>query len=160
MESRHCNDARVEFAAFPARINLGGETPQELLIVALPQAIQRQDTGVHAGDNCPNSSGEHFGGKLLAGDMPERKQQLQPQRGEELLAEAADVFQKDIPEGKPRWAQPLKVAPERVRIFGIGGWMGKVDKGERKTKCACLCSENPNREPVEGNARRRSNDDT
>ncbi len=133
---------------------------QELLIVVLPQAIQWQEAGVHTGDDCPNSSGEHFGGELLAGEVPERKQQLQPQRGKKLLAEAAHVLQEDIPEGKRRWAQPPEVAPERVRIFGIGGWMGKVDKGERETECARLRSEDLNGEPMEGHARWRSNDRT
>jgi len=132
--------------------------PQELLIVPLPQALQWQDARVYTGNDCPDASGKHFGSKLLAGDVPEREQQPQPQRSKELLAEAANILQEDIPKGKRRWAQPLEMAPERIGIFGIGGWMGEVDKGERKTKCARLGLENPNREPMEGHAWWRSND--
>jgi hypothetical protein len=148
----------MEFAAFPTGVNLVGEMPQELLIVPLPQALQWQDARVYTGNDCPDASGKHFGSKLLAGDVPEREQQPQPQRSKELLAEAANILQEDIPKGKRRWAQPLEMAPERIGIFGIGGWMGEVDKGEPKTKCARLGLENPNREPMEGHAWWRSND--
>ena len=86
----------MKFPALPARIDARREVSNQRSVELAPRERSIEMLRIHARQDRPQASVDHFVSQLSRGDAPHWKQRRQPGGGEAIFPVPSHVFQKQI----------------------------------------------------------------
>ena len=100
-ESGCVPDERVELAALTARIDPGGQIPEEGRVEGAAAELGREHLRVDAREHCPHAGREHLASERVGRATPQREDRGHAGRGELAFAVFADIGEEQVAEDDP-----------------------------------------------------------